>query len=279
MAQYAVGDIQGCYHTFIRLLQTIQFDATQDKLWLLGDIVNRGMGSLSVLRWCYQQQDCVRVVLGNHDLHTLAVACGAQEAHASDTLNDLVCASDKIALLDWLRQQPLAHETEYGVLIHAGLLPQWTIPQALSYAQEVSQALQADNYADFLRTVYGNTPSQWQDDLAGIARLRVITNALTRLRICTENGDMDLKYKGGLSGIPRGYVPWFAVPQRASLSQRVFFGHWSHLGLYQAHNCYALDTGCAWGGLLSACELSSQAIVQVPVCLEDLSPRLLKQEV
>lgn len=263
MTTYAIGDIQGCYHAFQALLQRIRFDPQSDQLWLVGDLVNRGSGSLEVLRWCYAHQDNLRVVLGNHDLHALVVAEGIVAAHHGDTLDALLAADDCDVLLDWLRCQRLVYQEENYLMVHAGLLPQWTAEQALSYAAEVERALQGDDYLYFLTHMYGNLPDQWNDELTGIDRLRVITNATTRLRICSAQGQMEFKFKGELQDVPAGYMPWFDVPTRATQDTQVIFGHWSALGLQQKKNLYALDTGCLWGGKLTAMNIHTKAIVQV----------------
>ena len=269
MATYAVGDIQGCYHAFIALLARIQFDLKHDRLWLVGDLINRGNGSLEVLRWCYAHQDVITTVLGNHDLHTLVVANGIAPPHRSDTLEPLLTATDSEQLLDWLRYQPLIHSDHGYTMVHAGLLPQWTITQALALGAEVESALRSNNYHDFLVNMYGNLPSGWHDDLTGFDRLRVITNVLTRLRICTQTGQMEFKFKGELADIPAGYLPWFDVPDRQTKNDSIIFGHWSALGLQQRQNIYALDTGCLWGGKLTAFCLETKAITQVPCNLQD----------
>lgn len=263
MARYAIGDIQGCYHAFQALLKRIHFDPTHDQLWLVGDLVNRGSGSLEVLRWCYAHRDCLRVVLGNHDLHALVVAHGIVAAHRGDTLDALLSAPDKDQLLDWLRQQHLIYREDGYLMVHAGLLPQWSAEQALDYAAEVEVALQGEHYLDFLTHMYGNYPNRWDDAVTGIDRLRLITNAATRLRVCTLEGEMEFKFKGELQDIPQGYVPWFDVPSRATKDVAVIFGHWSALGLQQRINLYALDTGCLWGGKMSAMNIDTKTIVQV----------------
>lgn len=263
MTTYAIGDIQGCYHAFQALLQRIRFDTKSDQLWLVGDLVNRGNGSLEILRWCYAHQENLRVVLGNHDLHALVVAEGIVAPHKGDTLDALLAADDSDILLNWLRHQHLMYQEDNYLMVHAGLLPQWTAEQALDYAAEVERALQSDDYLYFLRHMYGNLPDQWDDELTGIDRLRVITNAATRLRICTLQGQMEFKFKGELQDVPAGFMPWFDVPGRATQDTQVIFGHWSALGLQQRDNIYALDTGCLWGGKLTAMNVHTKAIVQV----------------
>jgi bis(5'-nucleosyl)-tetraphosphatase (symmetrical) len=263
VASYAIGDIQGCYHAFQALLERISFDQKSDRLWLVGDLVNRGNGSLEVLRWCYAHQDSLTVVLGNHDLHALVVAEGIVAAHKGDTLDALLAAHDSDELLNWLRHQRLIYQEDNHLMVHAGLLPQWTAEQALGYAAEVESVLHGENYLDFLKHMYGNLPDHWRDDLVGFDRLRVITNAATRLRVCSTAGQMEFKFKGELEDIPAGYMPWFDVPNRATKDTQLIFGHWSALGLRQRENIYALDTGCLWGGKLTAMNIETKAVVQV----------------
>jgi len=263
VASYAIGDIQGCYHAFQALLERLNFDPKSDRLWLVGDLINRGNGSLEVLRWCYAHQDSLTVVLGNHDLHALVVAEGIVAAHRGDTLDALLEAHDRDELLNWLRHQRLIYQEGNHLMVHAGLLPQWSAEQALGYAAEVESVLHGDNYLGFLKHMYGNLPDHWRDDLTGYDRLRVITNAATRLRICSAAGHMEFKFKGELQDIPTGYMPWFDVPDRATKDIQVIFGHWSALGLRQRENIYALDTGCLWGGKLTAMNIQTKAIVQV----------------
>ena len=263
MAIYAVGDIQGCHAELVGLLETICFDATVDKLWLVGDLVNRGPGSLDVLRLVKDLGDSAITVLGNHDLHLLAVAAGVAELHHSDTLDEVLNAPDSKDLMNWLRNQRLLHSEGGYLLVHAGLLPQWSIEQAISLAHEVEQALREDNYAVFLERMYGNFPHRWDDNLTGYKRLRVIVNALTRMRICTPKGEMEFRFKGEPDKIPSGYLPWFQVPNRGSEDTAVIFGHWSALGLRVEKRVIALDTGCLWGGPLSALRLEDRQLFQI----------------
>lgn len=274
MATYAIGDIQGCFYSFQQLLNTIRFDDGRDRLWLVGDIVNRGAGSLEVLRWVYQHQPVVDMVLGNHDLHTLAVAEGFVKAHRSDTIRPILDAPDRKQLLNWLRRQPLLHANDDYVMVHAGLLPQWNRNQALALAGEVESALRGEFYRDFLARMYGNKPDQWSPRLFGMDRLRVITNAMTRLRVCSQEGVMDFEFKGELEDIPDGMVPWFDVDTRRSEDFPIIFGHWSALGLKQRPNLYALDTGCLWGGKLTAMRLEDKQIFQVPCSPQDAPQRI-----
>lgn len=264
MTTYAIGDIQGCYHAFQALLTKIEFNPSHDQLWLVGDLINRGGGSLEVLRWCYEHQDSLKIVLGNHDLHAIAVAHGFASPHRSDTLEPLLEAADRDMLLNWLRHQHLIYQEDDYLMVHAGLLPQWTAEQAIQYGNEVEAALQSTNYRDFLANMYGNLPNVWNATLIGNDRLRVITNAMTRLRVCTAQGAMEFSFKGELPDVPTGLIPWFDVPGRATQDTQVIFGHWSALGLHQRDNVYALDTGCLWGGQLTALSLATKAIIQVP---------------
>ena len=264
MATYAVGDIQGCGTEFRQLLELIRFDPATDKLWLVGDLVNRGADSLGVLRRVKSLGDAAITVLGNHDLHLLAVAEGVAELHRSDTLNEILNAPDRDELLAWLRAQRLLHVEGDWVLVHAGLLPQWSVKQAQERAHEVETALRGKHFREFLKRMYGNQPDHWDDDLTAYKRLRVITNAFTRMRICTMRGEMEFKFKGEVRDIPPGYVPWFEVPGRASAEATMICGHWSALGLKMTPNVIALDTGCLWGGPLSAIRLEDRKLFQVP---------------
>jgi len=263
MATYVIGDIQGCYDAFQALLTRIQFNAKEDQLWLVGDLINRGSGSLEVLRWCYEHQANLKVVLGNHDLHAMVVANGFVRPHKSDTLDALLNAPDSEKLLHWLRHQKLVYAQDEYLMVHAGLLPQWTIEDALEYGAEVESALQGADYLNFLSNMYGNLPNRWDEDLVGLDRLRVITNAMTRLRICTIQGEMDFAFKGELPDIPAHLMPWFDVPNRATQDNHIIFGHWSALGLHFRNNVFALDTGCLWGGKLTAMQLETRKITQV----------------
>ena len=271
MATYAIGDLQGCFFSFQDLLKKIQFNPVHDRLWFVGDLINRGPGSLDVMRWMLEHQSSVVTVLGNHDLHTLVVAEGFVSAHRSDTIQSLLDAPDAPELLRWLRHQPLVHFEHGYLMVHAGLLPEWTVDQAMALGAEVHLALQAPNYREFLQYMYGNDPKRWDDGLNGWDRLRVITNAMTRLRICSADGEMEFKFKGELQNIPDGYQPWFELSHRASVNTPIVFGHWSALGLQHKNNVYSLDTGCLWGGHLSAMRLEDRQIFQVP-CHPDDSP-------
>ncbi len=264
MATYAIGDLQGCYREFLQLVDLIGFNATRDKLWLVGDLVNRGPDSLSVLRALTELNDAIITVLGNHDLHLLMVAIGSARQQPGDTLQPILDAPDREVLLNWLRQQRLFHTEDEYALVHAGLLPDWNIEQAAMMAREVEAVIRSDQFYDFSQKMYGNSPDHWHDSLRGEDRWRVIINAMTRLRVCSPEGRMDFSYKGSPSTIPDGLLPWFSVPNRASRHSTVIFGHWSTLGLRLQRNLMALDTGCLWGDCLTAVRLEDRKVFQVP---------------
>lgn len=254
MATYAIGDIQGCHDELARLLDRLAFDPATDRLWSVGDLVNRGPKSLEVLRFFKQLGACSVVVLGNHDLHLLALAAGNQR-HANDsTLDAILQAPDRDELLDWLRRRPLFYRSKKKnvALVHAGLPPQWDCTQAASLAGEVEAALRDPGHAEFLQGLYGNEPSRWRDDLRGMDRLRFIVNCLTRLRYCDAEGTLLLKEKGPPGSQSDGALPWFEVPGRRSREERIIFGHWSTLGYRAEDNLWAIDSGCLWGGELTA---------------------------
>lgn len=263
MANYAIGDIQGCYAPLTALLAQIEFNPLHDNIWLVGDLVNRGPDSLQVLRWAKNQGHAVKAVLGNHDLHLLRVSAGLENARVNDTLQEILTAPDASALLNWIRHLPLMRRHEQYIVVHAGLLPQWPAEKALALAQEAEAALQSSSYKNFLKDLYGNEPNAWDEQLQGMDRLRVITNACTRLRFCTPAGAMEFAAKGEPQDAPAGYLPWFNVPQRASSDHTVVFGHWSALGLKLTDNLIALDSGCFWGGQLSAVRWEDRQIFQV----------------
>ena len=272
MATYVIGDLQGCFYSFNNLLKKCAFNPASDKLWLVGDLVNRGPFSLEVLRWLYAHQDCVTSVLGNHDLHALAVYEGLAESHRNDTLQALIDANDSDQLFDWLRHQRLAYSEMGYLMVHAGLLPQWDAETATVLAQEVEQVLHGENYRQFLSHMYGNQPDHWNDTLKGMERLRIITNAMTRLRVCSESGKMEFRFKGSPKDIPEGYMPWFDIKSRRSRKDMLIVGHWSALGLVKRKRFIALDSGCLWGGKLTACRLEDRKFFQVPRAPED-SPK------
>ena len=266
MATYAIGDIQGSYNEFRRLLDVINFNA-KDKLWLVGDIVNRGPDSLLLLRFLRAMNDAVVAVLGNHDLHLLMVAEGFAKVQPGDTLQGVLNAPDRDELLHWLRHQRLLHVSGEYVMVHAGLLPSWDVMQAAKLAHEVESFLHDKDHKEFRKLcshMYGNQPDQWSANLKGYERIRVIINAMTRMRVCTYDGRMDFTFKGRAEDIPIGYLPWFDVPGRASKQATVICGHWSALSLQVKSNLIALDTGCMWGGSLTAIRLEDRKIFQVP---------------
>ena len=256
MAIYALGDIQGCYDDLMRLLERIQFDPAQDTLWFAGDLVNRGPDSLSTLRFVKQLGNRAITVLGNHDLHLLAIAEGIKQ-NKDVSLQTILNASDRDELLDWLRQQPvLHHDKQLAItLVHAGLPPQWDIEMALQAAHELESVLRSDQYHVFLQDMYGDEPDLWSEDLHGQARLRYICNCFTRLRFVDSEGRYEMQAKGSPEHPPAGLRPWYSVPERKTKSDTLLFGHWSTLGAYHQENVYALDTGCVWGGHLSALRL------------------------
>ena len=257
MAVYAIGDIQGCAGPLHELLDLIGFDPTRDRLWLTGDLVNRGPESLEVLRFAKSLGDRVVVVLGNHDLHLLAVWAGQGRLKPNDSLLPVLTAPDGDELLHWLRQQPLLHhdpELDY-VMVHAGIAPAWDLALAKRCAAEVEAALRGSNYVSYLAQIYGNQPDQWDDRLSGMDRLRYITNAFTRMRCCDRDGRLLLDFKGEPGKRPQGYIPWFEVPGRRYQGPTIVCGHWSALGYHDGNGVLALDTGCLWGGALPAVRL------------------------
>jgi bis(5'-nucleosyl)-tetraphosphatase (symmetrical) len=264
MATYAIGDLQGCFDPLQELVEQLEFDVARDRLWFVGDLVNRGPQSLQVLRYVKSLGEAAICVLGNHDLHLLMVAEGRVRAHSKDTLDEILRASDRNELLDWVRRRPIVHVESGYVLVHAGLLPSWDAGRAAELGREVEQALRGPAWRELMAHMYGNQPDQWDDSLAGYDRLRTIINAMTRLRICDAGGRMEFSHKGRLEDIPTGYVPWFDVPGRASASSTVVCGHWSALGLRTDGNLLALDSGCLWGRSLSAVRLEDRRVYQVP---------------
>ena len=261
MSTYAIGDIQGCYDELRRLLDRIAFDPARDTLWIVGDLVNRGPQSLETLRYVRSLGARAVTVLGNHDLHCLVVAAGVRKPHRGDTLDAILEAPDRDELLHWLRSRKLMHAGGGYALVHAGLLPQWTIAQALALAAEVEAALQGPDHPEFLRNMYGNTPDAWDERLTGHDRLRVIVNAMTRLRLCDAAGVMEFSHKTAVD-LPSGYLPWFDVPGRASADTTIVCGHWAALGLTLRDDLAAIDTGCVWGRELTALRLEDRRLYQ-----------------
>jgi len=264
MATYAIGDIQGCFDSFRRLLDACRYDPASDTLWLVGDLVNRGPQSLETLRFVRDLGTAAVTVLGNHDLYLLMMAFGAaRKRGADDTIQPVLDAPDRDELLDWLRRQPLCHTEGEFCLVHAGLLPQWTAAQARALAGEVEAALRGPQHGEFIRNMWGSEPAAWSDELAGWARLRVIVNAMTRMRFCSPQGIMEFATKGEVANAPEGYLPWFEVPGRRSADAVLVTGHWSALGLRLLPNLLALDSGCLWGNHLTAVRLQDRQVFQV----------------
>ncbi|MEO8407220.1 MAG: symmetrical bis(5'-nucleosyl)-tetraphosphatase [Oxalobacteraceae bacterium] len=268
MNTYVIGDLQGCQRPLLELMARIDAESPAPAILFAGDLVNRGPDSLAALRTVIGLGDQAGTVLGNHDLHLLAVSQGIRAPHRSDTLDDILQAPDCEALLDWLRRQPLAILQDGHLLVHAGVAPQWSAAQTLDLAHEVETALRGPHWVDLLRPMFGNTPRRWDDALTGVDRLRCIVNILTRIRFCTPDGTMDFATKGGAASALPGTLPWFDVPKRRSEDVTVIFGHWSTLGLVQRPNLIALDTGCVWGGKLTAVCLQDRSVIQVdcPQC-------------
>ena len=266
MSTYVVGDIQGCYKPLKKLLRKIKFSVSRDKLWCVGDLVNRGPNSLDTLRFLQDMGDAVELVLGNHDLHFIAINEGCAPARSKDTLGKLLAARDCQQLSDWLRHKPLAHyasvETNKGLknflMVHAGIAPEWSLQKTLNLAAEVEYALKDIEYHSFLRHMYGNTPTRWYDKLEGLDRLRVITNYLTRIRFCDDIGDLRLNIKEGLQAAPRGFKPWYQY-ERITPGVTILFGHWAALeGQTNRKHVHALDTGYVWGRELTLMRLEDQ---------------------
>jgi bis(5'-nucleosyl)-tetraphosphatase (symmetrical) len=275
MANFLIGDVQGCDAALARLLRTIDFSPSRDTLYLLGDLVNRGPDSAGVLRRLMALEGSAHCLLGNHDLSMLAVAHGLRAPHRNDTMDSVLLAPDREQMLGWLRQQRMAIRAHGWLMVHGGVLPQWDADQVMRLAAEVQEVLRGPALVGFLAQMYGNEPAQWNESLEGAQRWRVIVNALTRLRFCTPDGVMDLKASGGLDDAPPGFLPWFDLPARKTAGVPVAFGHWSQLGYLQRPDILSLDTGCVWGGCLSAMRLaeadSPQALVQVK-CAQAQTP-------
>jgi bis(5'-nucleosyl)-tetraphosphatase (symmetrical) len=264
MSRYVIGDIQGCYAEFRELLDVIAFEPARDRLWLVGDLVNRGPDSLSVLRAVKSLGSAATTVLGNHDLHLLIVAAGHRRPHRRDTISDVLCAPDRDELLEWLRGLPLVVRDGERLMVHAGLLPSWTPADAEMFSREVETVLRSPAHGDFLRDLYGDAPARWADDLAGMDRLRAIVNVCTRLRFCADDGTMEFAEKRGAEHAPAGFAPWFAHSTRASARTTIYCGHWSTLELMLAPSVLMLDSGCVWGGTLTAIRLDDGRLFQVP---------------
>jgi len=253
---YAVGDIQGCGPSLKALVKKLP---KKSNLIFLGDLVNRGPDSLGALRQLKSLQESGRAecILGNHDLHLLAIDAGLRNTKGLDTVDAILKAPDRKELINWIRKRPMALTNGKVLTVHAGVLPQWDLQQTIECAQEVEKALRSKSYKDFLANMYGNTPNKWSNSLKGYERLRLITNALTRMRFCTPSGQMEFESKEGLENSPKGYIPWFNVPKRKTADTLIYFGHWSTLGLLRRSNVIGLDTGCVWGGKLTALEIAN----------------------
>ena len=253
---YAVGDIQGCAPSLKALVKKIP---KKSNMIFLGDLVNRGPDSLGTLRQLKSLQESGRAecILGNHDLHLLAIDAGLRNTKGLDTVDAILKATDRKELIHWIRNRPMALSNGKVLTVHAGVLPQWDLQQTIECAQEVEKALRSKFYKDFLANMYGNTPNKWSNSLKGYERLRLITNALTRMRFCTPSGQMEFESKEGLENGAKGYIPWFNVPKRKTADTLVYFGHWSTLGLLRRSNVIGLDTGCVWGGKLTALEIAN----------------------
>lgn len=262
MATYAIGDVQGCYDQLMRLLERCGFDERRDTLWFVGDLVNRGPQSAATVRFVKALGEVAVTLLGNHDLALLVVAEGYERPHAGDTFEDILAAPDRDELLAWLRTRKLMHAEGGYAMVHAGLLPQWSVPQALALAREAEAALAGPRYREFLKHLYGNEPARWSETLAGYDRLRVIVNAMTRMRLVSSDGTMEFSHKLGPDRLPRGYLPWYDVPGRASRDTVILFGHWAALGLFVREDVIGLDSGCVWGRALSALRLEDRRILQ-----------------
>ena len=271
MATYAIGDLQGCYDSLLRLLDKLNFDKTEDKLWFAGDLVNRGPDSLSTLRFVKSLGDSAITVLGNHDLHLLAIAYGVKTTRSSD-LQRIIDAADRDELLQWLSTQPLLHHDAAlnFTLTHAGIYPLWTLQQAQTYATELENELK-NNLNEFLNNMYGDKPDKWNESLTDFDRLRFICNCFTRMRYCHEDGTLDLTCNGAPGTIPEGTLPWFEIPERQIKDDALLFGHWSTLGMINKKNVYPLDTGCVWGGKLTALKIETARYISID-CPGDANP-------
>ena len=263
MNSYAIGDLQGCLLQTKSLLKQIRDASSDANIIFVGDLVNRGPSSLQTLRYIRSLGDAATVTLGNHDLHLLEAAHGIRRVRPSDPLNEILQSDDCAELLDWLRFRPMAHREDGHLLVHAGVLPQWTAEQTMALAGEVESVLRGPDWVDFLREMYGNQPAKWDETLSGADRLRCIVNALTRLRFCTADGEMEFDTATSVDTAQTGYLPWFDVPGRKTEDMTIVFGHWSTLGLVLRPNLIALDTGCVWGGKLTAVRLGDRAVFQV----------------
>lgn len=261
MSVYAIGDIQGCYDELLRLLDAIEFNEHIDQLWFVGDLVNRGPKSLETLRFVKSLGNSAVTVLGNHDLHLIATALNLNKPRKKDSLEAILSAHDCDELLHWLRHRPLFHHNDEFCLLHAGLPPQWDFVQTERLAREVEQVLQGPDHAHFFKHMYGDKPAIWSDDFNHHEKTRFVINCFTRMRYCDIHGQLDFHHKGPLGSQPDHLMPWFTVPDRKSADMKIVFGHWSTLGYHEENNCYAIDTGCLWGGQLTALKLGKTPMV------------------
>lgn len=258
MSIYAIGDIQGCFDELLKLLEILSYEPDKDQLWFVGDLVNRGPKSLETLRFVKSLGNGAVTVLGNHDLHLLAASCSAEATTRKDTINQVLEAPDRDELIDWLRHCPMFHHNGIFSMVHAGLPPQWDFKTTQEMAVLVERALRGTDYHVFLQQMYGNEPNLWSNELTGIDRLRFAVNCFTRIRYCDREGRLDFEQKGPPGTQPELLMPWFQVPNRKNADMRIVCGHWSALGYYEARNCIAIDTGCLWGGQLTAVELGDE---------------------
>ncbi len=260
MAHYAIGDLQGCFHELMDLLDQVGFNPKHDRLWLVGDLVSRGPASEQVLKFLFEQQNAVDAVLGNHDLHLIAICHGVKSAKPSDRLEKTLASKARYDWIDWLRTLPLCfHDADRNIgMVHAGLAPSWTIKQAVNRSGEVEDVLQSNEVGDFLQGMYGNSPVGWKDSLTGEARLRCIVNYFTRTRILNKKGEMEFSYKGDLCAIPDNYFPWFKHPARQTKKTKLLFGHWASIGGYvDGKYLFGLDTGCVWGRMMTMMDVDT----------------------
>jgi bis(5'-nucleosyl)-tetraphosphatase (symmetrical) len=283
MALYLIGDVQGCDEALARLLTHIDFSPSRDTLYLLGDLINRGPDNVGVLRRLMGYGSSAQCVLGNHDLHLLAVSRGVRQPNKQDTFQDILNAPDSAALLHWLRHQQMAIQVGQVLMVHAGVLPQWTAAKTMALAREVQAVLRSDDWVHFMPQMYGGLPNVWHDDLVGADRLRVIVNALTRLRFCDAQGAMDFSLKESADKAPPHLMPWFDVPDRLTADVRIAFGHWSTVQTVARNDVLCLDDGCLWGGCLTAAKMDIEdtqlSVLQAPAwerlsvkCPQTLNP-------
>ncbi|NOT84997.1 MAG: symmetrical bis(5'-nucleosyl)-tetraphosphatase [Methylococcaceae bacterium] len=255
MSVYAIGDLQGCYEELLRLLDVISFDQTQDQLWFAGDLVNRGPNSLETLRFVKSLGNSAVVVLGNHDLHLLAAFCQEKKSEKKNSLHQVLEAPDCDELMHWLRHRPLFHYQLGFCMVHAGLPPQWDFAKTVKMARKAEAVLRGAGYRDFLKQMYGDKPNRWSAKLKGTGQIRFSINCFTRMRYCDKDGSLDFDCSGAPGTQPKHLIPWFQMPERKSAAMKIIFGHWSALGYYAGDNCYGIDTGCLWGGQLTALKL------------------------